>query len=236
MSSRCSQELTTPSKFDMTTSVEERGSQYWLRRAVRTGAPGLEGPILRALGAEGEMIVWKSPLEVDEYREARDGSALAQLNVTLERHALSEFWPRRGPVWDALAIAGGTHRLLIEAKAHIPELISGDSKAAGESRELIEKTLEAVRRELAPRSKQDWSASPFFQYANRLAFLHLLRSMNEVPAHLVFVYFTNDSMMSGPETEAEWRGAIRLMEASLGLSAHKLSPFVHKVFVDVRSL
>src|SRR5215213_2432360 len=191
----------------MSSSVRaaERGSQHWLQRAVEQREPALESPLRLALGRPDARIDWRSPLP-PEYREYRDGAVMRTLGCELARRPLAEFWPMRGPVWDGLAVVDDQF-VLIEAKAHIPELLSGGSKAGESSLPMIRRSLDRARAELAPRSKADWATSPFFQYANRLAFLQFLREDNELPAHLVFVYFTNDVTMAGPESAEEWKGA-----------------------------
>lgn len=215
-------------------TTAKRGSQAWMQRAVGRRFPELDTEIARAVGGLHDQVDWKSPLAPD-YNEARDGRVLKLLGINQTKRALSDFWPARGPVWDGLAVVGSQY-VLAEAKAHIPELISGGTKAAGASLVKIKDALMRTRKSLAPRSKADWAASPFFQYANRLAFLQFLREDNGIPAHLVFIYFTNDPDMKGPDTREEWQGAIRLMNASLGLGEHRLSPFVHKIFVDCRNI
>jgi hypothetical protein len=123
--------------------------------------------------------------------------------------------------------------LLLEAKANVPELALGRSQSGPESSGKISVSLTEVREYLAPRSTADWT-SIFFQYANRLAFLYFLRRMNRLPAHLVFVYFVNARDVKGPTSRAEWEAALTLMYAALGLpKRHRLSPFIHNVFVDV---
>jgi len=77
---------------------------------------------------------------------------------------------------------------------------------------------------------------PFYQYANRIAHLYLLRVLNGIPAYLVFVYFLNDEIMGGPKTEEEWIGALKLLHAYLGIGRNKLGKFVIDVFIDVRDL
>jgi hypothetical protein len=207
----------------------------WFQRLVENHAALLDQPLLASFGeAAQESIAWKSPL-APSYKEFRDMAALRALGVTQLTERMDAFWPRRGPVWDGLGITPKGAYVLVEAKAHIPELMSGGCKAEGKSLETIRSSLIATRKALAPRSKADW-AGPFFQYANRLAFLRFLRETNQLPVHLAFVYFTNDKDMNGPTSEQAWLGAIRLMEASLGLGSHRLTPFVHKVFIDTRQL
>ena len=76
----------------------------------------------------------------------------------------------------------------------------------------------------------------FFQYANRLAHQYFLRELNQIPSRLVFLYFTNAKDVDGPSTEEEWRGAIRLLHAQLGL-AQDLKHFgVYDAYLDARDV
>lgn len=210
----------------------EKGSQHWIQRAVFSRLPSLESQIAQAVGLPSSEVEWKSPLP-PKYAEFRDGRVLRELGCNPSKRQLKDFWPRRGPVWDALAVVGNQY-VLVEAKAHIPELISGGTGAKGDRLAQIEESLLRARGSLAPQSRVDWARSPFFQYANRLAYLQFLREDNELPAHLAFIYFINDAAMSGPESVEEWKGALRLMDAGLGFTTHRLSSFVHKLFLDVQ--
>jgi len=125
--------------------------------------------------------------------------------------------------------------ILVEAKAHIPEAASPPSKASEASLALIRQSLDKARRFYAPRSKADWS-STFYQYANRLAIQYFLAKINGVKSRIVFLDFCNATDMDGPETEAEWRGATRLIHAQLGLPADLTSFGVFHAYVDVRHL
>lgn len=152
---------------------------------------------------------WRSPRALG-FAEFRDGEALAQLGVQLSARPLSDFWPARGPVWDGLARASTGEVFLCEAKAHVPEMISGGSKAGDESLKRIRASLDAVRVAIATGNAcVDWATGPFFQYANRLSFLHLLRVQNAIPAHLVFVCFLNAVDVRGPSDRAAYGGQRR---------------------------
>jgi hypothetical protein len=219
----------------MSSSVN--GSQRLLQRAVNH-RPELLHAALKRSGAVGrrESLRWASPLAVDQFREYRDSVALDRLGLTNRLKApLNAFWPARGAVWDALGVAGQDRPILLEAKAHIPEAASPETKATPKSRELIEASLSQARRYYAPRSKTDWSRV-FFQYANRLAFQFYLRDRNEINSSLVFLYFTNAVDMDGPTTEEEWQGATRLIHAVLGLPADLERWGVHHAYVDARQL
>jgi hypothetical protein len=213
-----------------------KGSQRWLQVAVNEKPELLNQPLGRSLGVSEDVpIDWLSPVLKDNYWEYRDKACLAQLGVELRSRALSDFWPARGPMWDGLARTAEGQVLLVQAKAHLLELISPRSKASEPALKRIQTSLREVQNDLAPRSNTDWSGI-FYQYANRLAHLHFLRTQNKVNAHLVFVYFLNAGDVFGSATKEEWLGAIRLVEGYLGVHKHKLSRFVHKLFLDVSEL
>ena len=212
-----------------------RGSQKWLQIGVNQ-YPEILNSAIRASAKMpvGTEIKWLSPLASEDYAEYRDQAFVKRLGLKLRHRSLIDFWPSRGPVWDGLAVTSTGEVLLVEAKAHIPEMVSPASKASPASLILIEKGLAETREALAPRTTITWSGT-FYQYSNRLAHLYFLRTLNGEKARLVFLYFVGDADVSGPESRAEWEGAIQVTEAYLGLGRHKLSTYVHHAFVDVNS-
>jgi len=182
--------------------------------------------------------MWRSPLENDHFLEYRDATALDKVgipNASLKRR-LEQFWPARGPVWDALGITSEGHSLFLEAKAHIPEAATPATKATAEaSLKLINKSLTQARKFYAPRATANWSKL-FYQYANRLAHHYFLRRVNGVPSLLVFLYFVNADDMLGPMSEEEWHGAVRLIHAVLGLPKDLRSYGVFDAFLDAKLL
>jgi hypothetical protein len=212
-----------------------KGSQRWLQLAVNRRPELLDEPLKASMGLPANVEVeWLSPLAGENYVEYRDGATYDRLGLQLLRPSL-DFWPAGGPMWDGLARLSTGEVLLIEAKAHIHEIVSTGTRASEPARTKIVESLRAVQRVLAPRADVDWSGT-FYQYANRLAHLHFLREDNGVPAHLVFIYFLNAEDVGGPSERAEWTGAIKVVEGYLGLGRHRLSRYVHKLFVDVRDL
>lgn len=215
------------------TDFARAGSQRWLQVVIDRHPAVLNGPLSQVLGVTADSISWRCPLRHEGFCEYRDMEALRRLDVTrLPRRTLSAFWPQRGPVWDALGRTARGDLLLVEAKAHVAEAASPPTQASPASLRLIRKSLLEVRRFLAPGSKADWSCV-FYQYANRLAHLYLLRQLNELPAHLVFVYFLNARDVGGPRSVLEWKAAIALLHAALGLKSHSLEAFIHTIFIDV---
>jgi hypothetical protein len=188
-----------------------------------------------ALGFQGK-VDWLSPRAADGFREYRDSSALRLSGVdSLPTRPLSEFWPARGPVWDAIGRTTRQEPVFVEAKAHIAELASPPTRSSGRSAIRIRSALEEARRFYAPKARADWS-SLFYQYANQLAHHYFLRHVNRVPSHLVFVYFLNANDVRGPSTEHEWCGALALLHTVLGLRPDLRLDGVHEVFVDVRAI
>ena len=214
-----------------------KGSLRWLREAVsaRSAMSGvLDERIRQACGLPARAeIKWRSPLEEDDYAEYRDHDFLELLGLELEHRPLESFWPSRGPQWDALARTSADQVILVEAKANIPEVVSPGTSASAKSRTLIEKSLLETKRYLRVPEDIPWSGR-LYQYANRIAHLYLLRELNGVDAHLVFVYFTGAADVDGPETVREWAAALTVAKGVLGLRGrHPLYRYVHEVFIDV---
>jgi hypothetical protein len=93
-------------------------------------------------------IVWVSPLASDKFLEYRDADFLSALELDDLAPKLAQFWPQKGPCWDALGrmqpqtgACPGTV-ILIEAKSHLPEMYgSGCQASSPRSLALIEESL-----------------------------------------------------------------------------------------------
>lgn len=205
-----------------------RGSLKWIQRAVE------RRPVLLCPAALPD-ILWVSPLRSDEFAEYRDAAFLQRMGVGHVSSALADFWPKRGPQWDALGTTPDGGVVIVEAKAHLAEFRSPSSQAGPESKKVIDRSLKWTRRCLGVDSGGDWSQS-YYQYANRIAHLCWLRDQG-ISAHLLFVSFINDSEMGGPADASDWHGAFTEADKILGLpKQHRLSNFVHHVFPDVAEL
>jgi len=219
-------------------SFASAGSQRWLQMAVNRKPQLLLGALQRSGAiAPRASVTWCSPLEKDDFQEYRDGHALEKAGIATAslKKPLLEFWPARGPVWDALGITSEGHPLFLEAKAHIPEAATPASKASSASLQLIEQSLGQARQFYAPRATATWS-NLFYQYANRLAHQYFLQKLNDVPSTLVFLYFVNADDMLGPMSAEEWNGAVRLIHAVLGLPKDLKRYGVFDAFLDARLL
>lgn len=214
---------------------KDYGSQYRLRMAVND-ARELMTRELRAVAGipSDEDVEWVSPLP-PKYTEYQDRLFIEKLRITLPKVPLEDFWPKGGPVWDALARTPKKRVFLVEAKGHIPEMNSPESGASPKSLRRIAKSLNQTKMFLDADPLVDWTRT-FFQYTNRVAHLYLLRELNEIDAYLVNVYFINETRMKGPSSIQEWNGALTLLKTYLGITRTKLSPFMKDVFIDVNEL
>ncbi len=187
----------------------------------------------------GVSIQWYSPLEKDNFREYQDSHFLHKLGVELRHRELSTFWPRWGPVWDGLASTSDGRSILVEAKANVPEFHSSPCGAGGKSLALINQALEETKQFLSVPSTSDWTTC-FYQVANRLAHLYLLRELNGIDAALAFVFFVGDTTISEEKrtSRREWEREISLMVQHLEIRRDLswLHENVCDVFLEVDEL
>src|SRR5215213_8973728 len=193
-----------------------KGSQKWLQVLTNSHPEVIDRAVATALRSKADAsIQWLSPLSSDEYAEYQDQTVFDRLDVTLPHRLLASFWPAQGPVWDGLGITARGELLLLEAKSHIPELLSSAGASNPVSMDHIRDSLEETRVYLGANTCLDWT-TPLYQYTNRVAHLYLLRVLNRLPAFLIMIYFINDHEQRGPTTQQEWQGAILLQKTLLG--------------------
>lgn len=210
----------------------KRGSLKWIQRAVNEQWPSLNQPITDHIGGN-VLIKWLSPIETDEYAEYRDAAFLRRIGQASLVDTLGDYWPSRGPQWDALGETSRGDVLLVEAKAHIAEMCSPGTTASAASRLLIDETLTRLAQQLGASPKRASWSDHFYQLANRLAHLHFLRT-HGVSAWLVLVNFLDDREMAGPKTTEAWDAAYAVAFHVMGLPRkHPLSPFIIHVYPRV---
>ena len=219
-----------------------KGSQKWLQAIVDVCPQTLNAAIMRGTNEISAPIWWVSPLADDNFKEYRDRAFLDRLGIRLDDFPLKKFWPRRGPRWDALGKTDSGQIILLEAKAYVEEMDGSPSQAGEKSLPLIRESLERVKSYVGADSDADWTTSSFYQHANRLAHLYLLRTLNGIPAFLVDLHFLNaDEMASDsqhvPKTAAGWEDAIARQDYAMGIpSQHPLSQYAIHAFADVNGI
>lgn len=211
-----------------------RGSLKWMQRLASSHPDILNTAIREAGGLQQEEAVrWVSPREEDEWAEYRDRDFLEKVDCSKLANALSEFWPRGGPQWDALGVSSTGTVLLVEAKAHLAEL-SSTCQASTASRAIIQKSLEATKAAFGASANANWLEG-YYQYANRLAHLHFLQK-HGIPAKLVFVHFVGDTDMKGPRSASEWQEGLSAVYKHLGYNSLNNVHGLVNVYIDTQNI
>jgi hypothetical protein len=179
------------------------------------------------LGERATALDWRAPL-APSFSEPRDREFLHALDLDHLAPGLVEFWPSRGPVWDALAVVELGHEcgaLLVEAKSHPAEVYGGGTKASPTSRAKIERALAETQaalgleadpgRWLDPLRPNEPGHSSVYQTANRYAYLRWLRDQG-VQAWLVHLLVVDDPTWQ-PTSRETWELALPGIERDLGL-------------------
>lgn len=217
------------------------GSEWHLMRYLGRHRRLLNEKVCEATGAE--LVDWldfpfgtPDRLYLAEHKglEFLFGEAAANIKEKWE-----EFWPQTGNSqnWDAVGwLRKDTQPelLLVEAKCHEAELCSECGAKERGGLPLIVKSLDEAKSAFGASAGACWT-KPYYQYCNRLAVLHFFHT-NNVPARLLFVYFTGDKMDGCicPNSEPEWEGILEAMYDHIGVPwSVQHAHGVHKVFLPV---
>jgi hypothetical protein len=224
-----------PERVD-TSGRARAGSQRQLQTYVNCGGDRFSPDVLASLKPSPgprATLRWVSPLCEDKFNEYRDEEFLAKLELPEHSRALSQFWPKGGPCWDALAIVGGVNPhgvVLVEAKSHVSELASNCGAKDPASRAKIKKALDRTKQRLGVDPNKDWM-NGYYQSANRYAHLLFLRDLG-VQAWLVNVYFLKDEhFRDAPATEADWKIQLEKVREEMGLSGEPV-PSASELFPE----
>lgn len=201
-----------------------RGSKLQVQIYVNRKSGQLSEAVLDALpslASRTTKLAWVAPLEHEGFAEPQDVAFLRAVGYEDLAPELASFWPTRGPVWDALALAvlpsGRPGVVLVEGKSYPDELYgSGMQAKAAASQTKIEAALAATRTWLGVDGHAAAWTGPLYQSANRYAHLYWLREVAGVEAWLVHLLFVDDMTYRGASNE-EWETALPPVEEELGL-------------------
>jgi Swiss Army Knife protein, DSP-PTPase phosphatase domain len=201
----------------------EQGSKLQVQIYVNRRPSALTQAVLEqipSLADTGARLCWISPLEHEAFAEWQDKAFLQAVGLGPLADELATFWPKGGPVWDALAVAllpeGGHDVVLVEAKSHVDELYSGGCKASARSRTKIAAALEQTKQWLGVEPNPEAWMGRLYQTANRYAHLYWLREVARVPTWLVYVLFLDDRTHLGASRQT-WEVELPRAKAELGL-------------------
>jgi hypothetical protein len=216
------------------------GSQLQIQIYVNRRVKELSQKIIQGLPSLNSLsfrLDWVSPLEKEKFAEYQESAFLKAFGFENLTGALRSFWPRGGPVWDALAsieIRRDTNQrgiLLVEAKSHPPEIYGGGMRAkARESKEKIGRALDRTKKWLGVSPDMDWT-DPLYQSANRMAHHYFFHESAHIPSCLVNIYFLNDP--HSPTDYAEWQRALMEVKKDFGIYA-TVVPYMADIFLEAR--
>jgi hypothetical protein len=210
------------------TQIYVNRRQSELNKAIQAAVP--------SLSVQEPALIWVSPIQADSFREYHDAEFLSAVGLEVLTPLLENFWPSRGPHWDALAVVQRSTRepgvLLLEAKSYPEEFQGGGLKATSpSSKKKSARALKATQDWLAiPESKRDTWTGSHYQTANRLAHLYWLRQVAGIDAWLVHLLVVNDPTFKGTP-RAKWRSGVNQMKRTLGIDEGFVPHFGH-AFVD----
>lgn len=201
------------------------GSQRQIQAYVNT--PGLtvalDASLIEAMPAlRGCQLEWKAPLACESYSEPRGSKFWAAIGRPDAERLAKNWWPGRGPVWDAVALArgadGATTVVLVEAKANAAEVKGGALAAKSPtSKALITQSLETAHHQLGANGRPSAWIGPYYQLANRLAWTHWLNT-HDMPAVFAHVLFKDDRSLR-PTGAAQLQDAVEAAHEALGSPA-----------------
>lgn len=216
--------------------TDKNGSLRQIQKLINKNPELLNTLIKQNLDEEITGLTWLSPLKDDQYAEYRDSDFIIKLGVANLKIPLENFWPNKGPRWDALGKSDKAF-FMVESNANIDEMISPlKTIQSNDTFELIDQSIDETKAFIQPTVDVEWTFE-YYQYSIRLAHLYFLREVNNIPAYLIFIYFINDESVDGPKTKEEWMTAIQKMKDYLGLTEpHKLSPYIIDLFIDINDI
>lgn len=188
-----------------------KGSKFWMQMIPNTGLKEEFDKII------GEELVWLLPLEGEEklYEEYELGSKEMTKELGITDVSIFDFWPKRQPQWDGIALSKDKKTLyIVEAKAHISEIDSKCS-ASEESKKIIERSMREVYDDKYPLGDFDLWMNGYYQLGNRLTFLQNMKeklpeanSIGIKDVKLVLINFTDDFTFKSEPVEV-WKDHYR---------------------------
>ncbi len=220
------------------------GSEFHLLQWMADRRSDLNSKILEELGRSQASIEWLQCTPKSEGR-AKEWKGLDFLSPDPDlKKKWDMFWPTGKGIhnWDAVGVIDremGREWLLVEAKAHVDEILT-DCKATDPlSVKKIQSAFTDVKDDLGVAINKDW-IHLCYQFTNRLALLWFLHR-NNIQAHLLFIYFTGDKRPKRdnpawnpvcPSNANQWKEPLEKEADLVGLpQAHPLRERIHKLFL-----
>ena len=222
---------------------EERGSKLQMQRISNNANKHI---LEEALGQQLDVLC---PINFKEFQ--LNGKKMSEA-LGIPPTYFKGFWPQRQPQWDGIVIGAKDKTLyLIEAKAHLSEIATGNNEPEvtnvkkKENFELKKKTLLEEKAYYGSNVDSSIWIHKYYQITNRLAFLRKLRSLSSTigafhDVKLVFLNFYNDPYWESKNKnvkEVDWNNKFHRIWEDLGIPENSItSNNVIVLCVDVNRL
>jgi hypothetical protein len=221
------------------------GSEFQLLRMLGRHRATFSNEVSKALGNEGKVEWFDFPYSekrmefFDSEYTTLDFLENLGLDPSGENQKYFEYWPSTGEPqhWDLIGKTADGYIVLVEAKAHIKELISSTGASPRGSLPKIENAFALVRTRIGVTDSSPWTKN-YYQLANHIFTCWYLNEIRKIPTVLLNVYFIEDERPDGyvcPQTVREWENAIQNEYEYLGISAELpfIKDHVKSVFIPV---
>ena len=228
------------------------GSEYQLLRFLGHHRLELENAIRKQTRIEGSLTWFDFPKDKSENsRLSLDKEYVGieflkdLVNYKTLKDSWKEYWPGDYQNWDGIILninQTSWEYIIVEAKAHLDELISNINSDNEQNIAKISKALNSTKKRFGINTPNDWSKC-YYQAANRLAFINFLLE-NGIKASLLNIYFNNGWIKrdlkdearailenKSVQNEAEWRKKINEQYAYLGFNDNA-KKYIHEVFLE----
>ena len=195
-------------------------------------------------GFDNSMISGDKEYKQREFFEAIPEIFTPEVMAEFEK---DDFGKNLNQNWDGIFWVGKTV-YLVEAKAHTEEIKSDCGATSKKSISEIDRCLEETRNSFNISSTNDWKKT-YYQMANRIVFLYLLKKHN-IEARLVNIYFVDgyEKKVVPPDSDKlyiiqnknasieDWKKAIKKEEDYLGISNLINDKKIFSVFVNCKGV
>ena len=158
--------------------------KYWLRKIINENNGARLNKKIMDRDTRIENITWLSPLEGEDYKEymLNSNHMLEMLNINnflLKKEDL-DFWTQRQPRWDGIGIGDMKNSsekiiILVESKSDFKDLKSKLASKNEYNRRKILDSMKETYDELGFKGDFNKWFDAYYQFTNRITFMHQLR-------------------------------------------------------------
>ena len=214
------------------------GSEYQLLRFLGHHRFELENEIKKQTSIEGSLTWFDFPKDKGRLSLDKEYKGIEFLKDLVNYKTIEEnwkdYWPGDNQNWDGIILninQTSWQYILVEAKAHLEELVSDTDAKKEQSIAKISRAFDSTRKRFGISASKDWSKC-YYQAANRLAFINFLLE-NGIKASLLNIYFINGwpNDQKNVTSVQMWEEKIQDEYSYLGINDNA-KKYIHEVFLE----